>query len=184
MPLLRQASFISVSEYLKGEEHANVKHEYIDGDVYVMAGGSRNHNTLTFNLAASMGAQLQPPCRGFGSDMKIHILQGEQDIFYYPDLSVSCQEETANEYYNEHPALIAEVLSPSTERLDKYEKLLAYRSLESLQEYLLVHQDIQEIWLFRRRNGWAKEVYSEGVIRLEAIGVRLAMDEIYRNVDL
>lgn len=180
----KPASFISVQEYLEGEMHATVKHEYIDGDVYAMAGGSRNHNTLVFNLAALIGTQLQSPCRGFGPDMKIHIRQGQQNIFYYPDVSVSCQEETADEYYNEHPVLIVEVLSPSTERLDKFEKFIAYRSLESLQEYLLVHQDIREIWLFRRPNGWAKEVCTDGEIRLESVGVTLAMDAIYRNVTL
>lgn len=178
----KPATFISVAEYLEGERHATVKHEYLGGDVYAMAGASRSHNTLTFNLATLIGARLSPPCQGFGSDMKIRIHQGGQDIFYYPDLSVSCRPETGDEQYNEHPTLIVEVLSPSTERIDKFEKFLAYRALDSLQDYLLVHQDFREVWLFRRRSGWDKEILREGDIRLESIGVTLGVDELYRNV--
>lgn len=182
MPSRKPASFISVAEYLEGERHATVKHEYIGGDVYAMAGASRNHNALTFNLAALIGTRLSPPCQGFGSDMKIRIRQGEQDIFYYPDLSVSCQPETTDAYFNEHPVLIVEVLSPATERFDKFEKCLAYRSLASLQEYLLVHQDFREVWLSRRSAGWAKEVHADGDIRLESVGMTLSLDALYRNV--
>jgi len=180
----RQRTFVSVSDYLEGELHADVKHEYIDGDVYAMAGGSRNHNTLTFNLTTLIGARLQPPCRGYGSDMKVRIKQGGREIFYYPDLSVSCEDESTDDYYNESPVLIIEVMSPSTERNDKYEKFLAYRALESLQEYGLVNQDIKEVWLFRRASQWGKEVYTKGEIRLDSLGITLSMDAIYRNVGL
>ncbi len=78
--------------------------------------------------------------------------------------------------------LIVEVLSPSTERIDKFEKFLAYRALDSLHEYLLVHQDFREVRLFRRRSGWDKEIHREGEIRLESIGVTLGLEELYRNV--
>lgn len=182
MPSRKTAGFISVAEYLEGERHATIKHEYIGGDVYAIAGASRNHNTLTFNLASLIGPRLSPPCQGFGSDMKVRIRQGEQDLFYYPDLSVSCRPETGDAQYNEHPVLIVEVLSPSTERIDKFEKFLAYRRLDSLQEYLLVHQDFREVWLFRRRSGWDREIHREGEFRLESIGVTLKLDELYRNV--
>jgi Uma2 family endonuclease len=114
--------------------------------------------------------------------MKIHVRRGEEDIFYYPDLSVSCREEGGNEYYNEHPVLIIEVLSPSTERNDKYEKFPAYRSLDSLQECVLVYQDIREIWVFSRAQQWQKTIYTEGEIRLTSVAVTLTVDDIYRNV--
>ncbi len=180
----KQASFICVTDYLEGEKHTEIKHEYVNGDIYAMAGGSRNHNTLSFNLSALIGSRLQPSCQGYGSDMKIRIQLGQQNIFYYPDLSVSCQEETGDQYYNQYPVLIVEVLSPSTERLDKYEKFLAYRSLDSLSEYMLVHQDRREIWLFRRVRQWLKEVYTEGDITLGSIGVMLSLNLVYRGVGL
>jgi WD40 repeat protein len=77
---------------------------------YAMAGGSRNHNTLAFNLGSLVGAGLLPSCQGYSSNMKIHVRRGKEDIFYYPDLSVSCREEGGNDYYNDHPVLIIEVL--------------------------------------------------------------------------
>ena len=104
-------SFVSVADYLDDEKLSTIKHEYIAGDVYAMAGGSRNHNALVFNLGSLIGARLKPPCQGYSSDMKIHVRRGNEDIFYYPDLSVSCREEDGHEYYNEHPVLIIEVLS-------------------------------------------------------------------------
>jgi Uma2 family endonuclease len=177
-------SFLSVADYLEDEKLSTIKHEYIAGDVYATAGGSRNHNILVFNLGSLIGSRLQPPCQGYGSDMKIHVRRGEEDIFYYPDVSVSCREEGGNEYYNEHPVLIIEVLSPSTERNDKYEKFLAYRSLDSLQEYVLVYQDIREIWVFSRTHQWEKTIHNEGDIRLASVGVTLTVDDVYRNVRL
>jgi Uma2 family endonuclease len=175
-------SFLSVADYLEGEKLSTIKHEYIAGDVYAMAGGSRNHNTLAFNLGSLIGAGLTPPCQGYSSNMKIQVRRAKEDIFYYPDLSVSCREEGGNDYYNEHPVLIIEVLSPSTERNDKYEKFLACCSLESMQEYVLVYQDIREIWLFSRVRQWDKTIHNDGEIRLESVGITLAIDAIYRNV--
>ena len=180
----KQTSYIDAADYLAGEQQATIKHEYINGDVYAMAGASRAHNTLCFNLGTLIGSQLKPPCQGYSSDMKIRIRQQQQNIFYYPDLSVSCQPETGDEYYNEYPVLVVEVLSPATERLDKYEKFLAYQILASLQEYLLVHQDRRELWLFRRTRQWAKEVYTDGSVVLESIGVTLDISAAYRGVGL
>jgi len=180
MSLDKQKSFISVNEYLVGEKYSDTKHEYINGSVYAMEGGSRNHNILTFNLTTMIGLHLKSPCQGYGSDMKIRV----KDIFYYPDLSISCQEEATDDYYNEHLVLIIEVLSPSTERIDKYEKFLVYQQIDTLQEYVLVHQDIMEIWIFRRTNQWGKEVYNNDVIELKSITLTLAIDNIYRNVNI
>jgi len=176
--------YIDVAEYLAGERQTTIKHEYINGNVYAMAGGSRAHNILSFNLGTLIGSQLQVPCQGYSSDMKIRIRHHQQDIFYYPDLSVSCQEETGNEYYNEHPTVIIEVLSPATERLDKHEKFFAYQTLNSLQEYLLVHQDRRELWLFRRAQQWAREVFTEGQVVLESVGVALEITAVYRGVEI
>lgn len=173
---------IAVADYLRGETTAVTRHEYVAGAIHAMVGGTRRHNALSFRLALLIGNALQPPCEGYGSDMKIHIRVGEEDIFYYPDLSVSCQEETGNPHYNEHPVLIVEVLSPSTERVDKHEKLLTYQRLPSLQEYLLVAQHEPLLWLYRRRMGWAREVAASGTLHLDSVGVSLDIAALYQNL--
>jgi Uma2 family endonuclease len=184
MPLNKQKSYIGIEDYLAGEKDSEIRHEYIDGDVYAMVGASRNHNIITFNVAGLLHTGLKPPCQGYVSDMKIHIRDQGSEWFYYPDVSVTCAEETANDYYSERPVLIVEVISPSTERVDKYEKRLNYQRLDSLQEYVLIHQDIREVWVFRRSNQWAKEVYYEGVIELPSIEMMMQIDDIYRNVQI
>jgi Uma2 family endonuclease len=129
-----------------------------------------------------IAAALEPPCQGFGSDTKVRIRSKARDVFYYPDLSVSCVDEGENPYYNERPVLIVEVVSPSTERTDKHEKLFAYRNLASLEEYVLVHQEIRQVWVYRRSSGWEKEVVNEGEVWLASVGVSLSLDAVYRDV--
>lgn len=173
---------VPVTDYLRGETQSDTRHEYVAGTIHAMVGGTRRHNALGFRLGLLIGNALQPPCQGYGPDMKIHVRVGEEDIFYYPDLSVSCREETGNPHYNEHPVLIVEVLSPSTERVDKHEKLLTYRHIDTLEEYLLVSQQTPALWLYRRRTGWTREEVESGVLLLESVGVTLSVEYLYRNL--
>lgn len=182
MALNRQKSFIAVDDYLAAEKDGDIRHEYIDGDVYAMTGGSRRHSAIVFNIGGLLYRGLKFPCQGYVSDMKVHIKTPHSEKFYYPDVSVDCEEETADDYYIERPVLIMEVLSPSTERMEKYEKRFGYQQIESLQEYVLVYQDRREIWIWRRTDQWEKEVYNEGEIALRSIGVTIAIDDVYRNV--
>ncbi|MDQ2694149.1 MAG: Uma2 family endonuclease [Pseudomonadota bacterium] len=173
--------FVSVPDYLTGERDGAVRHEYLSGDVYAMAGASRSHNVITFNAAGLLHAGLRPPCQGYVADMKVHIRTPEGEWFYYPDVVVHCAGEAADDYI-ERPVLSVEVLSPDTARVDKYEKRLNYQRLDSLQEYVLIHQDFREVWVFRRSRQWEKEVYNEGTIDFPSIGLTLGMDDIYNNV--
>lgn len=182
MAMHPRSSTVPIEDYLFGETKADTRHEYVAGTVHAMVGGTRRHNALGFRLGLLIGNAIQPPCQGYGPDMKIHIRVGEEDIFYYPDLSVSCREETGNSHYNEHPVLIAEVLSPSTERVDKHEKLLTYQRIDTLQEYLLVSQQTPALWLYRRRTGWAREVVESGPLLLESVGVTLTVETLYQNL--
>ena len=184
MSLKRQKSALNVDEYLAGERDASVRHEYLDGDVYAMAGGSRDHNTLAFNIAGLLHARLSPPCQGFVADMKVRIRTDESEWFYYPDVVVQCAEAAGDAYFLEQPVLIVEVISPSTERIDKYEKRLHYQQLNSLQDYVLVHQLIREVWGYRRSRQWEKEVYNEGAVMFPLLGMTLTLEEIYRGVRL
>lgn len=173
---------MSVEEYLQGEQNSHVRHEYVNGHVYAMVGGSDRHGLITANLGGLLNVRLPDTCQVFIADMKVRIKTQEQEIFYYPDVLVSCDERDRETYYRSHPCLIVEVLSPSTERLDRFEKFLFYQRLNSLQEYVLVAQDMVEIHVFRRSNQWGAEVYSEGEIRLESVGLVIAVDDFYRRV--
>jgi Uma2 family endonuclease len=127
--------FISVEAYLAGELNADTKHEYIEGDVYAMAGASKNHQSITDNVCGELRQHLKnTPCRPFGSDSKVKV--GNQ--FFYPDVMVVCDDKTDNTYYTEAPILLVEVLSKSTRRTDETIKRVAYSSLPSVQEYVCV----------------------------------------------
>ena len=145
MPLAKQLK-IAVEDYLQGELSSDIKHEYVNGDVYAMAGASEAHNLVTGNLFAALHNHLRgTSCKVFVSDMKTYIQTKTVDRFYYPDIQVCCQKEDAAHYYKQSPTLIIEVLSDSTQRADRVEKFDNYRQIKSLEEYVLVSQDKQNI---------------------------------------
>ena len=131
-------TFLSVDEYLAGELESQVRHEYVDGEVYAMVGASDRHGLITLNLAGLLSQRLPDRCQVFSSDMKVRIRTAERDIFYYPDVLVSCDPRDREPYYRQYPCLVVEVLSPHTARLDRFEKFMFYRQRDTLQEYLLV----------------------------------------------
>lgn len=174
--------FISSDAYLLGENDRadGTRYEFCNGYVYAMAGASRNHNRVSMNVAGLLFSQLRgSPCQVFQSDMKVGIQTTDEEHFYYPDVQVSCEEET-NKYYNTAPCLIVEVLSDSTARIDQNEKLAAYRMLPSLQEYVLCSQDYPAIAVYRRSNAWKVERYVAGqTVMLESVNLELVLDELY-----
>lgn len=175
-------TFISVEQYL-AEENDNplgIRHEYVNGLVYAMAGASRGHHRVTNKLALRLGAHLEgSACEVFQADMKVGIKQQDERRFYYPDLQVTCAEETET-YYNTSPCLVIEVLSESTARKDRTEKLLGYQLLSSLQEYLICSQDTPIVELYRRRTHWQRERFADGQsFVLESVGLEIAVNDIY-----
>jgi Uma2 family endonuclease len=182
MSLVKPKSYISVEDYLAGEVESSVKHEYVDGYVYAMAGASDRHNRIALNIAAHLNNNLNGPCEVFISDMKIRV---DQSVYYYPDVVVACDPPGADPYFRTEPRLIIEVISPSTERVDKGEKLIAYKSLESMQEYVIVMQDEIYIEVHRREGAkWVEETYTEmdEEIHLSSVDLRLRVADVYRNV--
>lgn len=171
---------ISVDEYLRGEVLAECKHEYIDGKVYAMAGASENHNLLSLNLATELKNQLKgKPCKTFMSDMKVEV----EENFFYPDIMVVCQEDTANDYYKTSPIIIVEVLSDTTRRFDKTHKLSAYQQIPSLEEYVLIEQNFSEIQVFSRQNHWQSSYYFLGdSITFDSLNVTVSVEDIYYQV--
>ena|SRR5438445_2042971 len=180
-----RSEFISANDYLEGEKVAETKHEFVAGHVYAMAGASEEHNLIVTNLVASLHAHLRgKPCRLFATDMKVRLLVSTTDIFYYPDLMVTCDARDTDRYFKRFPKVLIEVLSPDTERTDRREKFLSYTQVETMEEYVLVAQDTKEITVFRRGNHWRAEMLTkpDQQLRLASIDFALALGAVYEGV--
>jgi len=178
---LLKDDYISLEDYLWREQQAiDCKHEYVNGRIFAMAGASRRHNRGTGNVFARLHAHVHgSPCQVFGSDMKLHIRKPGDVRFYYPDIQVSCEDE-AEIYYNTRPILVIEVLSESTARIDRGEKLEAYKAIPTLQCILLVHAEAERVELYARDRQWEGWVYPPGdKLPLDCIKLDLPVDDIY-----
>jgi len=176
---------LSVEEYIDGELHSEIRHEYVDGQVYAMGGASRSHGLIVNALAFALTpAARSKRCQLFISDMKVRLNIADQSVFYYPDLLLSCDPADREPYFCSRPCLIVEVLSESTERIDRREKLLAYQTLPSVQEYILVAQDVRRVEIYRRANNWQAEYTDSGEIRLDCLDASVTLDAIYTDLEL
>ena len=172
--------------YLELENDGAWKHEFVNGVVYAMSGASRRHNAIAGDLFSALNAHLPlGPFLAFALDMKVHIKTAEDERFYYPDVFVTCSPDDRGDYASDKPVLIVEVMSPSTEHVDRGAKFAAYTSLPSLQEYVLVSQKTARAEVFRRRTGWTSEVYDGAAdITLESIELTMPLSAAYRRVSL
>jgi Uma2 family endonuclease len=184
--LAAEKNRIGVEDYLDGEKDGEVRHEYVAGAVYAMTGASARHGLIAGALHALLHQQArQKGCQLFISDMKVRIRSAGEEAFYYPDLVLVCDPQDREDYYVRRPCLIVEVLSETTERIDRREKLYAYTGgLQSLREYLLVAQDRRQVDIYRHTDSdWIHETVTEGAIRLECLDVDLALDSIYEDIE-
>jgi Uma2 family endonuclease len=181
-------SFITPEEYLSYEQDSLVKHEYINGEVYAMAGTTDIHNIIALNLATLIRSHLRgTDCRIFFADIKAQI--EAKNCFYYPDLLVTCNsEDRETSTYKRFPKLIVEVLSIGTEAFDRGDKFSDYQTLTSLEEYILVNSKHQRIEIFRRQenNIWEFETYSlaQPQIVIHSINLELAIGDVYEDTGL
>ena len=176
---------ISPEEYLKLEELSQIKHEYIQGEIYAMAGANDAHVTVAGNLFALLRNHVRgSSCRVYMSDMKARI--ESRNIYYYPEVMVTCNErDKAFQSFKKHPCLIIEVLSKGTEAFDRGDKFADYQELETLQEYVLINQKRQRVECFRRNAEglWVLYSYTQGSeIHLASVDFRTSMDAIYEDV--
>ena len=150
MGLAKLKTKISLEDYLEGEKVSQIRHEFIDGEVYAMAGASDSHHRISANLFIKLEGHLKNSlCEAFMAEMK---LKADENIFYYPDVFVAGDEKPESRYYREHPVLIIEVISPSTRQTDRREKLRAYQRIASVQEYVLIEQEKIYVELHRRQS--------------------------------
>ena len=177
---------VSLQDYLAGEQRTEIRHEYINGPAHAMGGASATRNLIAGNVFAVLHAAARnSPCQVFMADMKVYLQIAKEDIFYYPDLLVSCDPEDREEYYRTRPCLIVEVLSPTTERIDRREKFMAYTSLPSLHEYILIAQERQAVTVFRRKNKWKPEAFRDGEqFSSDCLECTLPLAEVYNGVEL
>ena len=180
----KEITRLSNEEYLQGELESEVRHEFYDGLVFAMAGAGEKHNIIAGNLFSALRQKSRgTPCRTFIADMKLYI--PALNRFYYPDILLTCDPEDDHEYFKQKPCLIVEVLSPTTENIDRREKLLAYQDIPSLKEYLMVSQDERRMELYRRAGDhWQYFLLDDeaDVLALECIDLKLTMAEVYEDV--
>jgi Uma2 family endonuclease len=183
-------TFLTAEEYLAIERQAERKSEYYQGEMFLMAGASREHNLLVMNIGRELSQQLrQQPCEVYPSDMRVRV--SGTGLYTYPDVTVVCGEPQLADDYRDillNPALLVEVLSPSTEGYDRGRKFEHYRRIESLAAYLLVSSDRVHVDLFLRQPGgpWLLTEASglDALIELPPIGCHLALRDVYEKLDL
>jgi Uma2 family endonuclease len=190
MPALPADAPLSYEEYLRFEESVDSRHEFIEGDIFAMAGGTRRHAILKSRLSArlTIGIGESGPCRVEDSDTRIVVERGPKLNAYYPDMVVICDAGETHARDPDggvvNPRLIAEVTSPNTEKRDRGVKLEDYRLLPSLREYLIVSHVRREveIWSCDGADGeWSRRVLTAGQSTELELGVALAVDDLYRD---
>jgi len=179
---LRQLRPISIEEYLEGEQHSDIRHEYVGGEPYAMVGATETHNLIVGNIFAALHNHLRgTACRVFSATMKLRV----GDDFYYPDVFVSCERVKGEYLFLTRPALIVEVLSPGTELLDTRDKLQAYQRIEVLREYAIVEQNRPEVRVISRAGQkWESVTYTGTMsVRLASVDLALPLGDIYHDVE-
>jgi Uma2 family endonuclease len=177
---------VSWEEYQQFDTASPVRLEYVNGQIYAMAGSSRSHNRISGNVFARLHAALRgKKCEPFTTDMKLRIQLGLEEFGYYPDVMVVCDKKDRHEQYCVSPTVLFEVLSTSTRRVDLGEKFKAYQQIESLEVYVMIEQVTQRAYIHRRSNNWWPEIIEgvDAMLTLDEIEVRLPFADIYDRVD-
>ena len=184
MGLPKLKTKISVDDYLEGEKISPIRYEYVNGEVYAMAGASDNHNRIARNSLNILTRHLgNSPCEPFFNDIKVRVTP---NIYYYPDILVSCEEDPENPYFRNTPILIIEIVSKSTERIDRREKVFLYQQIPTLQEYVVIDQYKMDVQVHRRQpnGGWITYFFTEldDIVEFASIDLTIELPELYHRV--
>lgn len=181
---------MTVEEYFQLDStYPNVKYEYQGGAVWLMSGGSREHDAIAFAMRMALELQFQTgPCSVSGSDVRVQV--SEDATYYFPDVTVSCDvaDRRRGNTLIRSPRVVVEVLSPSTEKFDRTEKMKMYQSWPTIQEVVLISQFAPHVEVFRRgrheERAWSYTLYGPGeIVVLESVDVSIPIEEIYRKID-
>jgi Uma2 family endonuclease len=175
---------ISENDYLNLEADSPVRHEFVGGQAYAMAGASVRHNRIAGKLYASLLALAPRNCQVLIGDVKLKA--DTWPTYYYPDVMVVCDPDDNDPLVKTRPCLLVEVLSPKTEAIDRREKLTAYQRLPSLREYLLIAQDEIRVERYRRLNlrEWVVEIHTPGdILKLDCIDLELPVEALYDGLE-
>jgi Uma2 family endonuclease len=174
-------STLSLEQYLELEERATIKHEFVDGQLYAMAGASKKHIRIMLNIARYL--ESKESCEVYTSDLKVIIAEPPK-VTYYPDVVVVCEAEPET-HSTSKPCFVVEVLSESTKRIDLTEKKTNYQRIKSLKAYMIVHQDQQFVELHRRfeNDTWQSEQYTVGNIEIPCPSTMLTIKQIYQGIE-
>lgn len=178
---------MTVEEYLAFEEKSKIRHEYMDGEIFAMAGGTRFHSLIMTNISRYLGNQLEDkPCEVHVADLRVKVKKAH---YVYPDVVVACNAKFIPDIFDtlENPQIVFEVTSKSTAYRDRYEKRMDYLDVDSLTDYLLVSQKEIRVEHYRRisQKEWKVRIYEEPeqALKLDSIGCELTLAQIYRKVE-
>lgn len=180
----------SIEEYLAIERTGPLKHEFYRGEIFALAGSSEAHNLILTNILMSLGMQLRKrPCKVYPSDMRLKI--SKTGLYTYPDISIVCEPPQFDDSKQDtllNPIIVIEILSPSTERYDRGKKFQNYRTITTLQEYVLVSQDDYHIERYtnHHQGNWLLTTYDgrDTTVPLKTINCTLLLDDVYDKVDI
>jgi Uma2 family endonuclease len=176
----------TVEEYLALEESSDDRHEYVAGQIYAMSEPLQRHKLIAGNIFAPVHAHLRgKPCRPYMEKTRVNIKAQGADYFYYPDIVIACgQTLDDEEEFIDEPRLVMEIMSRSTERIDRREKAFTYRELPSIEEIVLISQKSMLANVYRRAENWASVVLAslEEALELRSIGLTLPLRQVYEGL--
>ena len=175
---------MTAAEYLDGEPRSEIRHEFVDGRVYAMSGASLRHNSICGEAYELLKRHLRGgPCRTFIESVKVQISDDLGEAFYYPDVFVTCEAADDDSHVVRHPKLVIEVLSPSTSRNDRGDKLATYKRLASIEEIVLIEQDWPELVIYRRADRWKRHIFTQldSIVRFDSIQFEAPLSAFYQS---
>jgi Uma2 family endonuclease len=176
---------MTVEEYFRFDESSPVRHEYVAGEVYAMSGATVRHGVIALNIGAHLlAASADSACRVVMTDMRVQVAD---DVYYYPDVVVVCAPVAESDVVVRDPCVVVEVTSPSTARIDRGEKLAAYRSVPALHAYLVVdhrRRRVERHWRDAAGEWLREEIVGEGRVPVPCLDTEITLHTIYHRVGL
>jgi Uma2 family endonuclease len=177
--------YMTLEEFFEFEERSATPHEFVNGVVHAMSGPSMAHCRIVQALVSALEKRLQGGrCEVFSQQMELNLKIDSDEFVYHPDVMVACDPTGWTQRWIRNPRLVIEVLSPSTQHIDRREKAITYRRTSTVEEYVIAAQSSRQLTIYRRAENWAPEVVSglEGVVELCSLDVSIPLAEIYCKV--